>query len=400
MPRPITIAVLLCLSLAPGLTRAQATDASRTLAREALIVDTHIDAPGELQGGWRDLAAATDREFDWPKARSGGLDVAFMSIYTSPGQDDAGTAFHAANQQIDAVWALAARAPDKFAVLTSPGDVDRLSSPGRVLLPLGMENGAPLGEDLDRLAFFHQRGIRYITLAHSAANRIADSSYGVERRWNGLSPFGREVVDEMNRLGIMIDVSHLSDAAALEAIERSRVPVIASHSGMRHFTPDFERNASDAVAKAIAAGGGVVQITFGTGFVNPQAAANMQAKFRERAALQARNAQARTAGEPEQDVAAWSKAWDETHPDPATGIDAVTDQILYAVDLLGVEHVGIGSDFDGVGGALPDGLRTAADYPNLIARLQAKGMRDDDIRRILGTNLMRVWQAVEDGAER
>ncbi len=395
--RRLSLAVALCL--AAGLAHAQATDASRKLARDAVIVDTHIDAPGELMDGWRDLTADTDREFDWPKARAGGLDIAWMSIYTSPTQDAKNTAFHAANQQIDAVWALAARAPDKFAVLTSPRDIARLSRPGRLLLPLGMENGAPIGDDLKKLAFFHGRGVRYITLAHSAANRIADSSYGVERKWNGLSPFGREVVAEMNRLGIMVDVSHLSDAAALQAIELSRVPVVATHSGMRHFTPDFERNASDAVAKAIAAKGGVVQITFGTGFVNPTAAANMQAKFRERAALQARNAAARAAGKPEEDEAAWSKAWDESHPTPATQIDAVTDQIVYAVKLLGADHVGIGSDFDGVGGALPDGLRTAADYPNLIARLQAKGMGDADIRKVLGGNLIRVWNAVEAAAK-
>ena len=396
--RRLSLAVALCL--AAGLAHAQATDASRKLARDAVIVDTHIDAPGELMDGWRDLTADTDREFDWPKARAGGLDIAWMSIYTSPTQDAKDTAFHAANQQIDAVWALAARAPDKFAVLTSPRDIARLSRPGRLLLPLGMENGAPIGDDLKKLAFFHGRGVRYITLAHSAANRIADSSYGVERKWNGLSPFGREVVAEMNRLGIMVDVSHLSDAAALQAVELSRVPVLATHSGMRHFTPDFERNASDEVAKAIAAKGGVVQITFGTGFVNPTAAANMQAKFRERAALQARNAAARAAGKPEEDEAAWSKAWDAAHETPPTAIDAVTDQIVYAVKLLGANHVGIGSDFDGVGGALPDGLRNAADYPNLIARLQAKGMGAADIRKVLGGNLIRVWKAVEAGATR
>ncbi|MGY0503839.1 dipeptidase [Luteimonas sp. e5] len=395
--RLITAALALAIA---GTAHAQATDAARALAQDALIVDTHIDAPGEMMGGWRDLTADTDREFDWPKARTGGLDVAFMSIYTSPRQDEQGTAWHAANQQIDAVWALAARAPDKFAVLTSPRDIERLRQPGRVLLPLGMENGAPIADDLGRLAFFHERGVRYITLAHSAANRIADSSYGVERRWNGLSPFGREVVAEMNRLGIMVDVSHLSDAAALQAVELSRVPVLATHSGMRHFTPDFERNASDEVARAIAAKGGLVQITFGTGFVNPKAAADMQAKFRERAALQARNAEARAAGKPVEDEAAWSAAWDAAHPVPETDIQAVTDQIMYAVKLIGADHVGIGSDFDGVGGELPNGLRNAADYPNLIASLQRAGLADGDIRKVLGENLLRVWRAVEDGAEK
>ena len=394
----LTIALACCLATSTAL--AQATDASRALAQDAIIVDTHIDAPGELSGGWRDLVRETDREFDWPKSQAGGLDIAFMSIYTSPKEDTDGTAFHAANQQIDAVWALAARAPDKFAVLTSPRNIKKLAQPGRVLLPLGMENGAPISDKLSELSYFFDRGIRYITLAHSAANRLSDSSYSAERKWNGLSPFGREVVAEMNRLGIMVDVSHLSDAAALEAVKLSRVPVLATHSGMRHFTPGFERNASDEVAKAIAGKGGVVQITFGTGFVNPLAAANMQAKFRERAALQKRNADARAAGREVEDEAAWNAAWDKTHPTPPTELQAVVDQIVYAVKLLGADHVGIGSDFDGVGGELPNGLRTVADYPNLIAGLQRAGMNDTDIRKVLGENILRVWTAVEDGARR
>jgi membrane dipeptidase len=247
---------------------------------------------------------------------------------------------------------------------------------------------------------FFDRGVRYITLAHSAANRIADSSYGAERKWNGLSPFGREVVAEMNRLGIMVDVSHVSDAAAAQAIEASTVPVIASHSAFRHFTPGFERNISDELARAIAAGGGVVQVPFGTAFVNAQAASDMQARFRARAAFDARNAELAAAGQPTQDPAAFEAAWDRDHPTPATPLSAVLDQIDYGVRLVGVDHVGIGSDFDGVGGELADGLRSVADFPNLVAGLQARGHSDADIRKILGGNLLRVWRDVEAGAAR
>lgn len=395
---PTLLAAALWLTLPQA--HAQATDAARKLAQDALIVDTHIDAPGMLTDGWRDLGGQTDREFDWPKARAGGLDIAFMSIYTSAGEDASGTAYDAANYQIDSVLALAQRLPDKFAVLTSPRDLDRLTSPGRVLLPMGMENAAPLGDDIGRLQFFFDRGIRYITLAHSAANRVSDSSYGVERKWNGLSPFGREVVAEMNRLGMMVDVTHLSDAATAEAVRLSTVPVIASHSAFRHFTPDFERNISDELARAVAAKGGVIQVPFGTAFVNSQAAANLQAKFRERTAIQQRNARAKAEGRPLEDEAAWSAKWDKDHPSPSTPIEAVLDQIDYGVKLVGIDHVGLGSDFDGVGGELADGLRTVADFPNLIAGLQARGYRDADIRKILGGNLMRVWTAVEAGARR
>ncbi|MBB1471435.1 membrane dipeptidase [Luteimonas sp. MC1782] len=391
---------LLAIALAaPTLALAQATDAARALAQDAVIVDTHIDAPGILVDTWADLGvSAPDREFDYPRARAGGLDVAFMSIYTSPREDDGGSAWQSANAQIDAVEALVARHPDRFAIVTSPRDVEQLRQGGRVLLPLGMENGAPIGDDLAQVAFFHDRGVRYITLAHSANNRISDSSYTIEKKWDGLSPFGRDVVAEMNRLGMMVDVSHLSDAAVAQAVALSSVPVIASHSALRHFTPGFERNLSDELALAIAAKGGVVQIPFGIAFVTPAAAAKTQAYFRASDAFNRANAERVAAGQPPADRAAFEKDWEAANPPLEAPITDVLDQIDYAVKLLGVEHVGIGSDFDGVSGELPEGLRTVADYPNLIAGLQARGHSDADIRAILGGNLLRVWAQVEAGA--
>ncbi|HST44994.1 MAG TPA: dipeptidase [Luteimonas sp.] len=401
MNRSIRICTtLVAMSLAQAATAAPLpAAAARTLAQDTVIVDTHIDAPGILLETWADLGnSAPDREFDFPRARQGGLDVAFMSIYTSARQDEDGSAWQVANAMIDGVEALAARHPDRFALLTSPRDVERLRAGGRVLLPLGMENGAPIGDDLSRLAFFFDRGVRYITLAHSANNRISDSSYTLEKRWDGLSPFGREVVTEMNRLGIMVDVSHLSDAAVRAAIATSWVPVIASHSALRHFTPGFERNLSDALLVAIARDGGVVQIPFGTAFVNPDAAAATQAYFRAVDAFEKANLALQASGEPVRDRAAFESAWDAAHPMPATDMEAVLVQIDHAVRLAGIDHVGIGSDFDGVSGHLPEGLRSVADYPNLIAALQARGYADTDIRKILGGNLLRVWATVEDGA--
>lgn len=375
---------------------ADAGDAARRLAQDAVIVDTHIDAPSMLLSQWADLGgAAPGKEFDYPRARQGGLDVAFMSIYTSPEQDAAGTATQAAHTQIDAAEALVARHPDKFALLRSPGDVERLRAGGHVLLTMGMENGAPIGGDLSQLAVFHARGVRYITLAHSANNRISDSSYALQKQWGGLSPFGEKVVAEMNRLGIMVDVSHLSDDAVRDVLRVTDVPVIASHSGMRHFTPGFERNISDELAKAVASEGGVVQLVFGSGFVNPKAAADMQAYFAAAAQFKRDNAAAAAAGEPTQSSEAFDRQWEAEHPVPETRIDAVLDQIDHAVKLMGVDHVGIGSDFDGVSGHLPVELRSVADYPNLVAGLQARGYPDADIRKILGGNLLRVWSRVE-----
>ena len=394
-----SIATGLSLLIATSPSFAAAPAAAQKLAQDAIIVDTHIDAPSELLSHWDDLGVETPgKEFDYPKARQGGLDVAFMSIYTSPEADADGKAWQIANTQIDAVEAMVGRHPDKFAVLRSPRDLERLRAGGRVTLALGMENGAPIGDDLAKIAQFHARGVRYITLAHSANNRISDSSYTVQKQWGGLSPFGEKVVAEMNRVGIMVDVSHLSDDAVSDVLRVTDVPVVASHSSMRHFTPGFERNISDELARAVAAEGGVVQLAFGTAFVSPKAAADLQAYFAAEADFDRANAAAVAAGKPTRSKDVFDKEWKASHPVPVTHIDAVLDQIDYAVKVIGVDHVGIGSDFDGVSGNLPVELRTVADYPNLVAGLQARGYSEADIRKILGGNLLRVWSAVEAAA--
>jgi membrane dipeptidase len=391
--KPIAAALVVSLSL--SIAHAQAADAARRLAQGATIVDTHIDAPSELLDHWYDLGLPTaTREFDYPKARDGGLDVAFMSIYTSADEDDAGTAWQAANTQIDAVEALAQRHPDKFALLRSPRDLKRLQRGGKVLLALGMENGAPIGNDLAQLAAFRDRGVRYITLAHGRNNRISDSATDAAPQWHGLSPFGRDVVKEMNRLGIMVDVSHLSEDAIRQAVELSGVPVIASHSALRHFTPGFQRNISDENVKAIAAKGGVVQVPFGSIFIDAEAAKTYSAFLREREAFRQAKLAAIAAGKP---VTGTEPQFPKLQP---TSINAVLDNIDRVVQLAGVDHVGIGSDFDGVNGALAAELRTVADYPALVAGLQQRGYRDADIRKILGGNLLRVWGEVERAARR
>lgn len=381
-------------------TFAETTTKSATqLAQKAIIVDTHIDAPSALMSEWYDLGLATSsREFDYPKARSGGLDVAFMSIYTSAAEDKQGKAQQIAHQQIDSVEALIARHPDKFALLTSPKDVSRLSGKNHILLALGMENGAPIEGELAQISNFFARGIRYITLAHSASNRISDSSYDPYRQWNGLSSFGEKVVTEMNRIGMIIDVSHLSDKAVKDVLRLSNVPVIASHSAFRHFTPGFERNISDELAVSIADKGGVIQIAFGIPFVNGESAKNLQKYFKAISALEKRNAKAIELGKETEDELAFSNAWWAKHPIPETSINAVLDQFDYAIKLLGINHVGIGSDFDGVSGALPEGLKSVADYPNLIAGLESRGYNEEQINKLLGGNLLKVWAAIEDGA--
>jgi membrane dipeptidase len=388
-------ALCVALALAAATPVRAADEAAVKLAQSAVVVDTHIDAPSELLSQWQDLGEATpSREFDYPRARQGGLDVAFMSIYTSADEDDAGQAWQIAHTQIDAVEAMVGRHPDKFAKLTSPRDVARLQRGGRVLLALGMENGAPIVDDLGNLARFHARGVRYITLAHGRNNRISDSATDTGPRWNGLSPFGRDVVREMNRLGIMVDVSHLSEQAIAQAVELSRVPVIASHSALRHFTPGFQRNLSDENVKAIAARGGVIQVPFGSMFVDDTAAKAYTAFLEQREAFRQASIAAKAGGKP---VEGTGPAFPSV---AAASLDAVLDNIDRIRDLAGVAHIGVGSDFDGVNGMLASGLKSVADYPVLVAALKQRGYSDKDVRAILGGNLLRVWQAVEDGAGR
>lgn len=382
--------------LATGVAHADERSAAATaLAHDALLVDTHIDVPYRLQERWEDVTQATRHgEFDYPRAVHGGLDVAFMSIYTPPELEQSGGGRELAHRLIDSVEALAARAPEHFALVRSTDDVRRLQRHGRVLLALGIENGSPIEGDLANLRTFHARGVRYITLAHGKSNHIADSSYDKERRWEGLSPFGEQVVAEMNRLGMMIDVSHLSDDAVRDVLATSRAPVIASHSSARHFTPGFERNLDDALIRAIAAAGGVVQINFGSAFVT--ADANAWSTRFDAARSAWREQPGHGKGSPEEE--AWEKDYRAREPYPYATTAQVADHIDHVAKLAGVDHVGIGSDFDGVGDSLPKGLKSVADYPNLVAELMRRDYSEADIRKILGGNLMRVWRAVEQAA--
>jgi len=380
---------------APTETSEQLETRAAALAQSALIADTHIDVPYRLREKWSDVSRATaDGEFDYPRARQGGLDLPFMSIFTPSELEAEGGSFELANQLIDGMEALVGRAPDKFVMVRNPAEAQAAKQAGKIGLALGMENASPIEGKLENLQFFYDRGIRYVTLAHGLNNHIADSSYDTARQWNGLSPFGREVVAEMNRLGIMVDVSHVSDDAFYQVLETSKVPVIASHSSARHFTPGFERNMSDEMIQALAKNGGVIQINFGSTFLT--AVTNE---------WQTRFAAARTAWEEETGNSAdsdagteWSKAYRQESPYPFASLADVADHIDHVVKLTGFENVGIGSDYDGVGDSLPTGLKDTSTYPALIAELLRRGYSEEQLVAILGGNLLRVWQQVEDYA--
>lgn len=237
------------------------------LADHLILVDTHIDTPYRFyEGVPEDLTLRASRhDFDYPRAKEGGLNAAFMSIFTPAQLQDSGQSYEVANALIDIVEGFERKWPDHFALARSAADVRDHFERGVISLPMGMENGAPV-KDLAALEHFYDRGVRYITLAHSRANQIGDS-FNEPRRWRGLSPFGEEVVREMNRLGIMVDISHVSDETANAAIDLTAAPPIASHSSCRRFVPGFERNISDELIRKLASKGGVVMINFASFFL-------------------------------------------------------------------------------------------------------------------------------------
>jgi membrane dipeptidase len=372
-----------------------AAEAQR-IASDSIIVDTHIDVPDRLSDAPEDVSKATEGgDFDYPRAVAGGLNAAFMSIYTAAALEAEGKSRATAGERIDLVENIVASSGGKFALALSPEDVRKHFEQGVISLPLGMENGSPIEGDLANLQHFYDRGIRYITLAHSLSNHISDSSYDENRQWDGLSEFGAEVVAEMNRLGIMIDVSHVSDAAFWQVIDLSSVPVIASHSSARHFVPDFERNMSDEMIRALAANDGVIMINFGSGFVTQEANGYSMARWIARDAYKIEHTELSSDELREQFDAVWEA---EHGPMPYASLDDVLDHFDHVVKLVGVDHVGIGSDFDGVGDSLPTDLKDLSAFPNLIEGLLRRGYSEADIRKILGENLLRVWSAVEDYA--
>jgi membrane dipeptidase len=260
---------------------------------------------------------------------------------------------------------------------------------------MGMENGSPIEGDLANLKHFYDRGIRYVTPAHSLSNHLSDSSYDVNRQWNGLSEFGKDAIREMNRLGILVDISHVSDDAFWQILEISEVPVFASHSSARHFTPGFERNMSDEMIIALAENGGVIQINFGSSFVTTEARVYMTASMAAGQEYLKQNPELTEVYLYRE----FPKIYAAEHgPLPYASLDDVLDHFDHVVNLVGVDHVGIGSDYDGVGDSLPTGLKDVASFPNLVAGLLKRGYSEEDIRKILGENFLRVWQAAEDYA--
>jgi len=374
------------------------------LAHKYIITDGHVDLPYRLkmknfrlEREYMSIPVSTaDGDFDYERAKKGGLDAPFMSIYIPSSyqqQPDNGKVL--ADSLINMIKTIVTEIPDKFALANSASEVDANFREGKISLPMGMENGAPIGNDLANVKYFYDRGIRYITLTHGKDNQICDSSYDTTRTWNGLSPFGEQVVNEMNRIGIMVDISHVSDSTFYDVVKLTKVPVIASHSSCRTFTPDFQRNMNDDMIKKLGENGGVIQINFGSSFLDSAVRAGNDINRKKlRAILDEK-------GLTSSDSLAKPvmEEFRKDNPSLFADVEIVANHIDHVVKIAGIDHVGIGSDFDGVGDSLPTGLKDVSQYPNLIYVLLKRGYTEEDIAKICYKNVWRVWNKVEQAAK-
>ena len=374
---------------------------AQQLADKFILTDGHVDLPYRLkEEGWKineGIIGGVGKpvgDMDYQRARKGGLDAPFMSIYIPASYQKKdkkanmiGGGKELADSLINMVEQITKQYPDQYALAKTPTDIEANSKAGKISLPMGMENGAPVGKELANLKYFFDRGIRYITLTHGKNNQICDSSYDTLRTWNGLSPFGEDVVREMNRLGIMVDISHVDDSTFYDVMKIAKAPAIASHSSCRHFTPSWQRNMNDDMIKALAKNGGVIQINFGASFLDSTMRNNKMVdsvrKVLKDKKLLSRDAEAQAI------IGQFGQ-----HKDFFSDVERVADHIDHVKAIAGIDHVGIGSDFDGVGDSLPEGLKDVSMYPNLIYVLLKRGYTEEDIQKICSGNVFRVWNKV------
>lgn len=384
-------------------TEAEQKAFAQEAAQKFILADGHVDLPYRLkvknfrlEKEFLGIPVQSDEgDFDFMRARAGGLDAPFMSIYIPASFQETGGAKVYADSLIDMVKSIAEAHPDKFQIAVLPSQVEENHKKGIISLPMGMENGAPIEDDIKNVAYFKERGIRYITLTHSKDNQICDSSYDTTRTWNGLSDFGKDVVLEMNKQGIMVDISHVSDSTFYQVMALSKAPCIASHSSLRHFTPDFERNMNDDMVKLLGKKNGVIMINFGSTFLDGKIQKHNDVKRGELMEILAEKELTFEDSLAKPIIEQFQK----DNPALFADVELVADHIERVIKIAGVDHVGFGSDYDGVGDSLPTGLKDVAAYPNLLYVLYKRGYDAADIEKMCSGNLFRVWNEVEKVAK-
>lgn len=394
---------------------------ARAIHEKVITLDTHIDFSPANLAGERDYTQRLETQFNLPKMIDGGLDGLFFSIYVRQTREAQNSdafkptgyegAYRAAIEKFDAVHRFTREiAPDKIELALTAADVRRINAQGKKVALMGVENGYPIGEDIARIKEFYDRGARYTSLTHNGHNQLADSQTGEQEgwKWNGISPFGKQIIAEMNRLGIMLDVSHASKESMMQTAALSKAPIIASHSAVRALC-DVSRNMDDEQLQALKKTGGVIQVVAYSSFVkttrpdSPERAAALAAARKEhhlpepkgpgqRARFQAALTQLSA-----NDRAEYEKKLteiDKEHPgDPPATLKDFVDHIDYAVKLIGINHVGISSDFDGGGGVI--GWNDASETFNVTLELVRRGYTEEQIEKLWGGNLLRVMDEVQ-----
>lgn len=394
-----TLLTAAALAVLAGPALAQSTDAAaearvQRILRTTPVIDGHNDLPWALREGFGNdphavdltvnLDASTVLHTDIPRLRAGGVGGQFWSVYV-PASLSPPDAAVATFEQIDTVKRIVAAHPDVFELATTAADIERIQRRGKIASLIGMEGGYSIDDSLGLLREFHASGARYITLTHSRTTSWADSATDAPK-WGGLNPFGEDVVREMNRLGMMVDLSHVSEETMLDAMRVSDAPVIFSHSSARAVT-GHARNVPDTVLRLMPEDGGVVMVTFVPSFVSEAARLWGLEATAEVEALVPRPADNAA-------IELAMKDWFDTHPQPHATIADVVAHIQHVRDVAGIDHVGLGGDFDGVG-ALPEGITGVDAYPRILAALMADGWSEADIRKLAGENILRVMRAVE-----
>jgi len=397
---PFLLAVMSCFAAA------QAPDVvvsarAQKIHDSALVIDTHADTPQRFLDEGFDIGSTDPKDIghiSLDKARRGNLGAEFFSIWVDPDTNQGHFARHTFDL-IDSVYEQAARHPDRMMMAYSPADIDRAHKEHKLAALMGIEGGHSIENDIHLLRDYYRLGVRYMTLSWSNTNEWADSSGDIDdakvQHHNGLTDFGKQVVLEMNRLGMMVDISHVADKTFWDAIATTKAPVIASHSSARALV-DAPRNMTDEMLRAVTKNGGVVQVNFFNGFIDEDFRKAQIAQAKDMAAaIQKYTDELKAQGKPVNyvEVDRIEREWTAKIPRPP--LKSLIDHIDHIAKVAGIDHVGLGSDFDGVSGATPQGIDSAADLPKITQALLDRGYSAEDIKKILGGNLMRVFREVE-----
>ncbi len=365
------------------------SEQARKLHFSSMVLDTHIDVTPKLQTSWKFDEEHKDGHIDLPRMKKGGLNALFFSIYMA-GTVTGPKAVNDAIERIAAVHRLAEQMPDQVALCVTADDVRKAHKQGKIAALMGMEGGHMINNSLAVLRMYAELGVRYLTLTHSVNVDWADSS-GDQPKHNGLTDFGKDVVRELNRLGVMVDISHVADKTFWDAIEVSKAPMIASHSSCRAIS-GHARNMTDDMIKALAAKGGVIQINYLDQFID-----NDLFQYSQKSQPLMRELQQKYPGRENLDRRREEVA-KQFGPAPKASWEKIVEHIDHAVKLVGAEHVGLGSDFDG--GSMPAGMEDCTQLPKITEALMRKGYSTSDIKKILGENTLRLLSDVERASQR